>query len=685
MRFWQTGIALMLLAATTQAADKKHPDLKDIFFGEALFYAFQKDYFNAIKKLDTELGQYYALDEPDLDPFHLHIDQAEFSVGDLELAYRMHRKAGRAIQAVLESNVEQSIRDEAAYRLAKIYFQKGQPVNALHTLERIKGELPESVSDDEAFLRGQVYIANGRFSDAVDVLQKLQGNKRYRGFAEYNLAIALIQSGKEDEGLLELDRVGQLGSKQRDVLALKDKANLTLASRLLENEKAEQARQYFERVRLDGPFSNRALLGAGWVDVALERYDRALVPWTMLHDRAVSNDAVQEVLLAVPYAYSKLEVHGKAAILYGKAMDVFGNEVDRLDRSIISIREGKFIAAILREEGLQDKNWLIKLRELPETPETLYLQQLMASHDFQESLKNYRDLFELQVHVKRWQQDLYAFEEIIEYRRQYYEPLLPQIEKQFKRLDSRLRLRLEQRDRLDKRLKAMLISRRPEYLATVEERLAQESLARIERYISTYPQRRTRAVVDRIKRLKGVLSWQVAAEYDERLTDAYNHLHQLDEGINKVKQVYASFVRTRQAATQSYEGYRIPIQMLRTKLQAAEMKLTGLVARQGRMLETLAINELDRRRKRLEEYQVKARFALAESYDRATKKIEEERKLKEQAEQEQLEKDQPAETPDAEKPLTTEEAKPPAVESAPEKTPAKEPDTPSVPAGQVQS
>jgi hypothetical protein len=32
----------------------------------------------------------------------------------------------------------------------------------------------------------------------------------------------------------------------------------------------------------------------------------------------------------------------------------------------------------------------------------------------------------------------------------------------------------------------------------------------------------------------------------------------------------------------------------------------------------MAINELDLRRKRLEEYQIKARFALAESYDRAT-------------------------------------------------------------------
>ena len=684
MRFWQIGIALILTAATSQAAEKKHPELKDLFFGEALYYAFQNDYFNAIKKLDTELGQYYAQDEPELDPFHLHIDQAEFSVGDLELSYRMHRKAGRAIQAVLESNVEQSIRNEAAYRLAKIYFQKGQPINALHTLERIKGELPESVRDDETFLRGQVYIANGRFSDAVEVLRPLQGNKHYRGFAEYNLAIALIQTGKEADGLIQLDRVGQMSADERDLKALKDKANLTLASRLLENEKAEQARQYFERVRLDGPYSNRALLGAGWVDVALERYDRALVPWTMLHKRAVTNDAVQEVMLAVPYAYGKLEVHGKAAILYGKAMDVFGNEVDRLDRSIKSIREGKFISAILREEGLQDKNWLIKLRELPDTPETLYLQQLMASHDFQESLKNYRDLFELQIHVKRWQQDLYAFEEIIEYRRQYYEPLLPMVEKQFKRLDSRMRLRLEQRGRLDKRLKAMLISPRPEYLATVDERLAQESLARIERYISSHPQRRTRAVMDRVKRLKGVLSWQVAAEYDERLTEAYNHLHQLDEGINRLKQVYGSFVRTRQAATQSYEGYRIPIQMMRTKLQAAEMKLTGLVARQGRMLETLSINELDRRRQRLEEYQVKARFALAESYDRATKKAEEERKQKQQAEQAEKDKAQAPVTPESEQPPVTEPSPQTTPENKPEKLPEKALDKTSRPEARAQ-
>ena len=43
------------------------------------------------------------------------------------------------------------------------------------------------------------------------------------------------------------------------------------------------------------------------------------------------------------------------------------------------------------------------------------------------------------------------------------------------------------------------------------------------------------------------------------------------------------------------------------------------MARQGDMLETMTANELTRRRERLEQFQVTARFAIADSYDRAAK------------------------------------------------------------------
>ena len=43
------------------------------------------------------------------------------------------------------------------------------------------------------------------------------------------------------------------------------------------------------------------------------------------------------------------------------------------------------------------------------------------------------------------------------------------------------------------------------------------------------------------------------------------------------------------------------------------------MARQGHLLETVAINELKARRERLDTYQAQARFAVADSYDRAAR------------------------------------------------------------------
>jgi hypothetical protein len=50
----------------------------------------------------------------------------------------------------------------------------------------------------------------------------------------------------------------------------------------------------------------------------------------------------------------------------------------------------------------------------------------------------------------------------------------------------------------------------------------------------------------------------------------------------------------------------------------ATRKVELLMARQGHLLEVVAVEELVVRRGRLESYGDKARFALADSYDRAT-------------------------------------------------------------------
>jgi hypothetical protein len=123
----------------------------------------------------------------------------------------------------------------------------------------------------------------------------------------------------------------------------------------------------------------------------------------------------------------------------------------------------------------------------------------------------------------------------------------------------------------------------------------------------------------RIRRLEGVLTWSLETQYHERLTDAHRHLRELSRDVDALTAKYDAFVRARQAATHSYVGYEIPINSLRVRAANALERLDVLMARQGHLLETVAVEELLARRERLVTYQNQARFAFADSYDRAAK------------------------------------------------------------------
>lgn len=607
------------LAALLAGGPSLGTELKDLHFGEALYYAHQGQYLEALERLDAELGQYRELDEPQLDTLHFHVGEAEFSVGDFELNYRMHHRAGRAIKAVLEGNVDEAVRNEAAYRLARIHFQKDQLEEALHALERINGRVPDAIKNEVEFLRANVYLASGRPADAVLVLERLQGANGLTGFAEYNLGIAFLQDQRSDAAVDQLDKAGQIKAVDDGSRAIRDKSNLILGDLLFEANAFDRAQRSFDRVRLDGPYSNQALLRSGWAAMSADAYDRALVPWSVLVDRDITDGAVQEALLALPYAYSKLNVHGRAALMYGRALETFSNELERVDASIESIRSGNFLKALVREEIRQNKDWVIRLRSLPEAPETYYLAALMASHDFQTALQNYLDLEDVRKKLVTWQSSFDAFEDIIERRRHNYEPLLPEIDAKFRELDAQIRLRQEQRKNIEKRLHAMLTAPRPDHLATADERIVRERLNEIERVLEANPPSEAQALHQRVERLNGLLTWNLHTEYHERLTQAYEHLEELNADIARMTAQYEAFVRARQAAMHSYVGYDTPITRLRRRVSDSLQQVALVMARQGRVLEMVAINELGIRRDRLEAYQSQARYAVADSYDRATR------------------------------------------------------------------
>ncbi|MGI9220566.1 MAG: tetratricopeptide repeat protein [Woeseiaceae bacterium] len=456
-------------------------------------------------------------------------------------------------------------------------------------------------------------LAEDQPNDAIPLLEALQESTEFGGFASYNLGIAYLQAGHKQEALAQLSRAGQLISNDPGELAIRDKSNLVAGTVHLEASEFALAIPYLNRVRLDGPYSNQALLSAGWANMAIENTERAVVPWSILAEREVTDRAAQEAMLALPFAYGKLDVHGRAAVYYGRALDAFSVEIDKLNSSVDSIRDGKFLEALVREEIRKDKDWVIQLRALPEAPETYYLMDLLASHDFQTGLQNYLDLADLRRKLVAWQRGFDSYDEMVDIRHDHYEPLLPEIDTEFRELDSKLRLRIAQHEMLVKRRDSLLTTPRPEFLATPEERVIIERLAELESQAGDDV-----FALQRIKRLQGVLVFRLQTEYHARFTEFDANLRNLDKAMAVVHAQHEQYVRVRQAATHSYAGYEKPIERLRVNSARAIEQIDVLMSRQGRVLEKVAVEELTARRSRLENLGDKARFALADSYDRAT-------------------------------------------------------------------
>ena len=590
----------------------------DLYIGEALYHSYLGNDFDTLVRLESGLGRDFWLDQSKLGVLRYDVNRPEFTVGSFELSYRMHERAASAINVATDAGLGVADRNLALYRLARTLLHKNQPDRALDIVENIKGEVPEQIQDDVAFQKSLIYMVNGKPEDAIAILEPLQDSDDYAGFAAYNLGIALIMAGRQHQGLKQLQNAGEISGKDEASLSIRDKSNLVLGYKLLELNKPEQARTRFERVRLEGPFSSRALLGLGWADIALKHYDRAIVSWSVLSNRNIADQEVQESLLGIPFAYGKLGMHGRAAIMYEKAVRSFNKELSRLDVSLVNVKRGEYLTRLMREQLRHGKDWVIKLDNSRDVPETYYLMKLMASHDTQDSLQNYLDLKELNERLLSWQRDVVYYQEVVRARNKYYNSLLQEIDSKFLSVVERMSVQLVYRQELTGRLDSLQDVPRPDWFISASEKDYLERIDLINRKILDQPD--ANDYRRRLNRIAGLVRWQILARYEERKLEASTLLQALNKELERLKLMHHSFIRSRQILVYIYQGYDDQLNKLVVKVSNARQKVRTLMLRQKRTIETAAIVELERRRKQLQANQVKARFLSATSYDRARSK-----------------------------------------------------------------
>ena len=612
------GVALLLIslgpgrdatAATARDGGSEVSGVQDLAYGEVLFYFFQDDYFSALTRLLAAQARGEVTH---------HEAEAELLLGGLYLSYGQHLLAGEIFERLLEQAVDAEVHDRAWLFLAKIWYQRGYLAEAQAALARIKNELDADLEPERQMLSARVFMEQGRFDEALTVLTAWHDPEaEWVGYAKYNIGVTLVRLNRVADGAAVLDAVGQLDPSNPEILGLRDKANLALGYAWLQAERPLEAKAPLQRVRLNGPFSNKALLGVGWSDAALENFDSALVPWMELQQRSLLDPAVQEALLAVPYAFSRLGADEQAAAHYLDAVAAYAAELLRVESSIDSIETGEFIAALLDPEVLDATGWQWRLTGLPESNETRYLYELLASHRFQEGLKNYRDLQFLRGNLDQWLQSLGAFDDILDTRQRAFDQRLPLINASLARMD--VEAMAVQLENFESRLTAVAGARDVVALATPSEQDQWRRLQGMESQLDLLGDDPSARELSRKQRfLKGVLQWEVEREYKVRLWREQRSLRELDDQLAEVSRAYRQVDSSRAEWPQEFADLSERI----TRLTPVVLNLAGQIdatlAQQAQYLEGIAVEELQAQHERLNTYQVQARFALASVYDRAT-------------------------------------------------------------------
>lgn len=594
---------------------KQWKKVEDPHFGEVLYYFYQQKYFSALTHL--MVAQQLKL-------INHNSDEAELLRGGLYLSYGLHIEAARIFQRLIDAGASPQVRDRAWFFIAKIRYQRGYTDEAEAALKNIHDTLPSELEDEHKMLLARIFIDKKKYPEAIELLKGMKGDPEWLAYGQYNIGVALIKYGQSspdlashiEEGVNLLTKVGYMHATTEEMRSLRDKANVAVGYYFLQEGAPSRAKAYLNEVRVNGPLSNKALLGVGWGYSSEDRYEQSLVPWMELQQRDVMDSAVQESLLAVPYAFGKLGAYKQALHHYQGAIATYEQELTRLDGAIQSIRAGKMSENILRQDPGDEMGWFWQMRKLPDAPESRYLIQLMSSNEFQESFKMYRDLRFLQSNLQGWSQNVAVFSDILATRRTAYQQRLPGVQAALRRTD--LSSLLQARDRYAREIAGIETMQDTVALASDKQTQLLVRLARVKSRLRTLSGKQdTRAQEDKYRLYSGLLRWNIASDYMPHLWEAQKALRQLDAEIDKVKERKESLIRAQVSATKAFEGYDARIAVLRGKISPLLSKVSDQAAKQERYLENLAVAELEQHKQRLSTYLLQARFAVAQIYDQA--------------------------------------------------------------------
>ncbi len=614
---------LLLLTATAVQAEDLLPDERrarhqDALYGQALFNLHSGEYAKA-------LGQNSALRKGKkgygkiLD---IHAATAQLGLG-------MSRQAKGQFQALISdkriSFIPQQARAQAWFFLGKHFYNKGLWDTALQSIRKINPlSLDKSLLDEYHFLATTLELFKGNAKKADKHILAINPASKWSVYAFLNLAVSYTERDVHTSKVeAAFNKALNLSERNDHAKALNDKINLMAGKFFFATGRSRSAIKHLKSIGLDSAYTPKALLTYGWALTEQWQYHDALQPWYMLKTGySPLNQDVQETLIAIPHLLERLNAKVMALGAFDYASEQFDLIYKQLEKSAKRLNTGEFIEPLLAQQ-IPDRWGAFETVDLslPNHPDRIYLKDVMSRSYFQGELKNLRDLHVMRFELSSALKQLDAFSHTVTTRKSEYKDI---------KSSKVIKLQTKKLIALESRYKSLLKNINIAFknpngtgLASAEERTLLKSFESLKVDISALAASKKIQPVDyeqRLRRLSGVLNWQLSSRYLQRKKQVSKNLAILKRNIRQTQKQLDATQYAYKFSPTGFTGFERKVVKLRKKYQKQLKRLNVVYHQQKEKVGSIVKVDIKKRQEQVVGYQLQARLASARLFDETSNK-----------------------------------------------------------------
>ncbi|MEM9101467.1 MAG: tetratricopeptide repeat protein [Pseudomonadota bacterium] len=593
--------------------------VQDIAYGSVLFQHFQDYDFNSLTEIliarKRELIFY-------------HDEEIDALQGRLYFRYGLLNRAEQLLNDLLQRPILSQTRAEVFYLLAQARYQVGDFQQAASYLSQSSTEKNHQFIDDRHLLGANLAMRKQDFESAAKQLASISKDSPLAGYSYYNHGIALLSLEEYDDAQYMFEKVFHLAAFSEVSKSIVDKTALALGYFHLQRNNSEEARRLLLSVRTKGPFVSKALLGLGWSHLNDKDFERALVPWLRLIEMDKRDSAVQEALIAVPYAYQQLGAMQEALDGYVNAAAIFAQEYAHISSIVQGVNEGKLVPILEKvaepKKGFLKQRWDNQEIDITSSPENFYLSEMFSDYEFHNTFREYQDIKHLRALLTHWEEQIPIFLEMMTLNETFYNEKKPLVDTALEDNDEEL----FEESLGSLRDKFRYASRRneAEELANSVEKKHIDTVAKLNTFFDKIPPDQMNAELAekklKLRFLQGYLYWQLQTNFLSRQWTAKKSLQQAESAMAELRSQKQRLVESHQFAQSRFQGFDGQLLGYSQRLDKLKQAIFILEQKYETLLNKMAISELKERQQILSQYQLQTDLAIARLHDKRLRVIE---------------------------------------------------------------